>query len=161
TSAGGHDFTCGLAIDKRNHFYTASSAQGLLRISPEEKRVEVLATGFRNPDGVALLPDDSVTLPCSEGEWTPSSMICLVPPHFGYQGPQNNKAPSPPFAYLPRGIDNSSGGQIVVPDDRWGPLRGQLIHFSSGQCSHFLVLRDEVAGQSQGAVVPLVGDFRS
>jgi azurin len=27
--------------------------------------------------------------------------------------------------------------------------------------NHFLVLRDEVAGQSQGAVVPLVGDFRS
>jgi len=35
------------------------------------------------------------------------------------------------------------------------------VHFSFGSCTHFLVLRDEVAGQPQGAVVPLVGDFRS
>lgn len=169
TSASGHDFTCGLACDRDNRFYTASGMQGLLRITPSEKKVEVLATGFRNPDGVTLLPDASMTLPCSEGEWTPASMICLVPahqeaiapPHFGYSGPKNDQPPSLPLAYLPRGIDNNSGGQTVVPDDRWGPLRGQLIHFSSGQGSHFLVLRDQVAGQWQGAVVPLVGDFRS
>ena len=35
------------------------------------------------------------------------------------------------------------------------------MHFSFGACTHFLVLRDEVAGQPQGAIVPLVGDFRS
>jgi azurin len=35
------------------------------------------------------------------------------------------------------------------------------VHFSFGSCTHFLVLRDEVGGQPQGAVVPLVGDFRS
>ena len=96
-------------------------------------------------------------------------MICLVPPetaaaappHFGYGGPRDDQPPSLPLAYLPRGLDNSSGSQVTVPDDRWGPLRGQMIHFSSGQGSHFLVLRDEVAGQPQGAVVPLVGEFRS
>ncbi len=169
TSTSGHDFICGLAIDQQSRFYTASGMQGVLRISPVQRQVDVLATGLRNSDGLALLPDGSVTVPCSEGEWTPASMICLVPPqaeptlppHFGYLGPKDNKAPSPPFVYLPRGIDNSSGGQVVVPDGRWGPLRGQLIHFSSGQCSHFLILRDEVAGQPQGAVVPLIGDFRS
>jgi azurin len=94
-------------------------------------------------------------------------MICLVkpgqnpPPHFGYQGPQNGQPPSLPMVYLPRGLDNSSGGQAVVADERFGPLAGQIIHLSSGQGSHFLVLRDEVAGQPQGAVVPLPGEFRS
>ena len=42
-----------------------------------------------------------------------------------------------------------------------GRSAGRLVHFSFGACTHFLVLRDEVAGQLQGAVVPLVGDFRS
>lgn len=169
TSPAAHDFICGLACDREGRFYTASGSQGLLRISADGQHVNVLATGFRNPDGVTLLPDNSVTLPCSEGEWTPASMICLVPSHqedaapshFGYSGPRGNQAPSLPLVYLPRGLDNSSGGQAVVPDDRWGPIREQLIHFSFGQGSHFLVLRDEVAGQAQGAVIPLAGDFRS
>ena len=169
TSPAGHDFTCGLARDPQGRFYTASGKQGLLRISANGEQIEVLATGLRNPDGVALQPDGAVTLPCSEGDWTPASMICLVPRetaaasslHFGYGGPRENQPPSLPLAYLPRGLDNSSGGQVTIPDDRWGPMRGQLIHFSFGQSSHFLVLRDEVAGQAQGAVVPLVGEFRS
>jgi azurin len=65
------------------------------------------------------------------------------------------------LAYLPRGLDNSSGGQTVVPDGRWGPLAGQVIHFSYGAGTHFLLLRDEVQGQPQGASVPLPGEFLS
>jgi putative heme-binding domain-containing protein len=167
TSAAGHDFVCGLQRDAAGNFYTASGPQGLLHISADGKRAKVLATGFRNPDGLGLLHDGSLTVPCSEGEWTPASMICLVhpgaasPPGFGYGGPKNGRPPALPLVYLPRGLDNSSGGQVVVSSDRWGPLKGQLIHFSYGAGSHFLVLREEVDGQPQGAVVPLPGDFLS
>ena len=118
------------------------------------RRVDVLATGFRNANGLALLADGALTVPCSEGEWTPASMICLVKPredaaaspvpHFGHLGPINSRPPTLPMVYLPRGLDNSSGGQAVVRDSRFGPLAGQIIHFSSGQGSHFPVLRDEV-----------------
>ncbi len=149
-----------------------------MRISADGQQAEVLATGFRNPDGLGLLPDGVVTVPCSEGEWTPASMICAIrpprmagvhgqhappssPPHFGYGGPKDGRPPELPLVYLPRGLDNSSGGQTVVDSDRWGPLQGQLLHFSFGAGAHFLVLRDEVAGQLQGAVVPLPGEFRS
>jgi putative heme-binding domain-containing protein len=167
TSPAGHDFICGLERDKAGNFYTASGNQGLLRISSDGKKVEVLATGFRNPAGLGLLPNGSLTVPCSEGDWTPASMVCEVKPdpsrklHYGYGGPIDNKPPELPLIYLPRGLDNSSGGQIVVTSDKWGPLNGQLLHFSYGTASHFLVLHDEVDGQSQGAVVPLVGDFLS
>ncbi|MGV3609251.1 MAG: TIM barrel protein [Planctomycetaceae bacterium] len=169
TSTGGHDFSCGLARDKEGRFYIASGKQGLIRVSADGKQVEVLATGFRNPDGLGLCEDGSVTVPCSEGDWTPASLICLVkpqslgsaPPHFGYPGPINKQPPALPLVYMPRGMDNSSGGQATVPDDRWGPLKGKLVHFSFGQGSHFMLLRDEVEGQPQGAIVPLVGDFRS
>jgi putative heme-binding domain-containing protein len=174
TSPSGHDYTCGLARDEQGRFYTASGKQGLIRISANGKSVDVLATGLRNADGVGIAHDGAITVPSSEGEWTPASMICLVKPpeksasadrsaapHFGYGGPQARRMPDLPLVYLPRGLDNSSGGQVSVPDDRWGPLKDQLIHFSFGTGSHFLVLRDEVNGQAQGAVVPLVGEFRS
>jgi len=178
TSPGGHDFVCGLQRDRAGNFYTASSVQGLLRIAPDGKKVVVLATGFRNPDGLGLCPDGAVTVPCSEGEWTPASMLCLVkpslvgrianpsyknkqPPFFGYGGPKNGRPPDLPFVYLPRGVDNSSGGQVVVTSDRWGPLEGKMIHFSYGAAAHFLLLRDDVDGQPQGAVVPLAGEFLS
>lgn len=95
-------------------------------------------------------------------------MICAVRPqesgtvpHFGHGGPRGGRIPALPLAYLPRGMDNSSGGQVFVLSDRWGPHSGGLLHFSFGMGSQFLVLRDEVNGQLQGAVVPLPGEFRS
>ncbi len=167
TSTAGHDFICGLQRDGTGNFYIASGNQGVVRISPNGKRADVVATGFRNPDGLGVSPDGLLTVPCSEGNWTPATMICGVKlsdssiPYFGYPGPKDDEAPALPMVYLPRGLDNSAGGQVTVPDDRWGPLVAQLIHFSFGTGSHFLVLRDEVAGQLQGAVVPLPGEFRS
>ncbi|HEX4588995.1 MAG TPA: DUF6797 domain-containing protein [Gemmataceae bacterium] len=167
TSPAGHDFICGLERDAAGNFYTASGNQGLLRISADGKRADVLATGFRNPDGLGITPEGKLTVPCSEGEWTPASAICEVTPratekpHFGYGGLRNGRPPDLPLAYLPRGLDNSSGGQVYISSDKWGPLQGQRVHLSFGAASHFLLLRDEVDGQAQGAIVPLVGDFNS
>jgi putative heme-binding domain-containing protein len=163
--SGGHNFKCGLERDSAGNFFTASH-QGLLRISPDGATVDVLAVGFRNPDGLGLFPDGTVTVPVSEGDYANASAICAVQQKTG-QPPESpvpnfrGTPPALPLVYLPRGLDHSSGGQTYVSSDRWGPLGGQMVHFSFGACTHFLVLRDEVAGQPQGAVVPLVGDFRS
>ena len=129
----------------------------------------MLATGFRNPDGLGILPDGTLTVPCSEGDWTPASMICVVrpsagegpPPHYGYGGPRAGQPSELPLLYLPRGLDNSSGEQVAIPAHRWGPLAGSLLHLSFGACSWGLVLIDEVDGQWQGGYVPLAGDFPS
>jgi putative heme-binding domain-containing protein len=169
TSPAGHDFICGLERDADGNFYTSSGPQGLIRISRDGKKVDVLATGFRNPDGLGLTPDGHFTVPCSEGDWTPASMVAEVrarkgpgePLFFGAGGPKNGKPPELPLVYLPRSLDNSSGGQVAVPDDRWGPLKGQMLHLSYGMGTHLLMLRDEVGGQPQGGVVPLVGEFLS
>ncbi len=163
TSTGGHDFISGLQRDSAGRFYTASSKSGLLRIAADGRSSEVIATGFRNPDGLGLSPDGTITVPNSEGEWVPTSMICEVRPggHYGYPGPKNRQPPDLPLVYLPRGLDNSSGAQVTVPDDRFGPLKGQLLHFSFGTGTHFLILREKVDGQPQGAAIPLPGDFQS
>ncbi|HWB02528.1 MAG TPA: DUF6797 domain-containing protein [Verrucomicrobiales bacterium] len=162
TSRGGHDFICGLERDGEGRFYSVSSAGGLFRIN-EGGKAETLATGFRNPDGLSLAPDGTITLSVQEGEWTPASSIVQAAPqgYYGYPGPRPSVETLLPLLYLPRGIDNSCGGQTWVPDDRWGPLRGQLIHFSQGAATHHLVLRQNVSGQWQGAAVPLPGDFLS
>ena len=76
-------------------------------------------------------------------------------------GPKAGQPPDLPLVYLPRGLDNSSGGQDRPDDGRWGPLQGQMLHFSFGTGTHFLVLREQVDGQPQGAVVPLPGEFLS
>ncbi len=183
TSPAGHDFLCGLERDSAGNFYMASGNQGLVRISADGLRADVLATGFRNPDGLGLHSMGLLTVPCSEGEWTPASMICAVPlkelangktpanlskprgeravPHFGYGGPRDGQPPELPLVYLPRGIDNSSGGQVEITSDRWGPFSGLMIHLSFGTGTHFLLLHDEVDGQRQGAIVPLPGEFLS
>lgn len=183
TSQGGHDFICGLERDAAGNFFTASSNQGLLKIAPDGKTIEVLATGFRNPDGLGLWPDGTLTVPCSEGDWTPATMIAAVPPaqvattghadskappHFGYPGSKGGNVPDLPWLYFPRGVDNSAGGQVWVDSDRWGPLRDQIVHLSFGAGSHFLLLADrieqpaaELPAWVQGAAVPLAGDFRS
>ena len=163
TSPAGHDFICGLQRDAQGNFYTVSGNQGLIKIAPDGKTVTVLATGFRNPDGLGLTPQGVTTVPSSEGEWNPASMVCEVRPgdYFGYGGPKNGRPPSLPLVYLPRGLDNSSAAQTYVSSDKWGPLRGQILHFSYGAGTDFLLLREQVDGQPQGAVVPLHDEFLS
>jgi len=171
TSPSGHDYICGLERDAEGNFYTATGNQGLVRMSRDGSVAEVVAEGFRNPDGLGIYPDGVVTVPCSEGEWTPATMICAAEskasskPFFGYRGAKFSKRevakPELPMAYLPRGLDNSAGGQVFIDSDRWGPLKGNMIHLSVGTGSHFLLLRDRVGEQLQGAVIPLPGEFAS
>jgi putative heme-binding domain-containing protein len=177
TSPSGHDYLCGLERDRDGYFYFASGNEGLVRISPDGRRATVIGTGFRNPDGLGLMADGTVTVPCSEGDWTPTSMICQIEPRdtqdalqryatepapfYGYRGPRPNQTIQLPLMYLPRGVDNSSGGQLQVQQSRLGPLEGQLVHTSFGTGTLHLLLRDRVGSQWQGASVPLPGEFRS
>ena len=77
--------------------------------------------------------------------------------------PARVPAPLPTFPWCisPAELDNSSGAQVTVPDDRFGPLRGQMLHFSFGTGTYFLLLREKVGGQPQGAAVPMPGEFLS
>ncbi|XZE45516.1 plastocyanin/azurin family copper-binding protein [Pirellulaceae bacterium SH467] len=173
TSPNGHDYICGLVRDREGNFYTVSGNQGLLRIASDGLRAEVIATGFRNPDGLGIMPDGSLTVPCSEGDWTPASMVHLVPPRddssdskqpprfYGYRGPKPGEAMEKPLVYLPRGEDNSSGGQLWVDSPRMGPLHQHLLHTSFGTGTAWMLLRDRVGDVHQSAAIRLPGEYRS
>lgn len=165
-SGGGHDFITGLERDEKGRWYFASGNQGLVRVSPDGKKTDVLANGFRNPNGLGVSPDGSVVLTSvQEGTWTPGSAICDASKggYFGNGGPRLKEPPgyTMPMLYLPRGVDNSSAGQTFIDSDRWGPVRGRWLHQSYGAARHFLVFREVVDGRSQGAAVPLPGEFLS
>jgi hypothetical protein len=67
----------------------------------------------------------------------------------------------PPLCWFPMDVDNSSGGQVWVTSDRWGPFRGALLHLSYGTCSLFAVLPQEVDGVMQGGVARFPLSFAS
>lgn len=173
TSPNGHDYICGLVRDREGNFYTASGNQGLVKISADGQSASIIATGFRNPDGLGILPDGSLTVPCSEGDWTPASMVHHIPasstlsesspsPRFyGYRGPRPGIPVEKPLLYLPRAIDNSSGGQLWVDSPRMGPLHQKLLHTSFGTGTALLVLQDRVGEVGQSAAFVLPGEYRS
>ncbi|MCM8533127.1 MAG: hypothetical protein NE330_18310, partial [Lentisphaeraceae bacterium] len=163
TSPGGHDFITGLQIDDKGRFYIASGNQGILQIDEKNKTTKVIGSGLRNPNGLAINSDGSVALTSvQEGTWTPASAINDMSQgeHFGLGGPINGKH-TEPLLYLPRGIDNSSGGQAYIDSDKWGPVKDQWMHFSMGFATQFLLLREVINGKSQSAAVVLPGEFKS
>lgn len=163
TSPAGHDFITGLQRDAEGRFLFASSNQGVVRVARDGRSAEVVATGFRNPDGLGLGPRGEIIASVQEGEWTPASMLAEIQPggHYGYRGPKEGPLGHvPPLIYLPRGLDNSCGGQVFVEGNQWGVPQGTMVHLSFGVGRGYLIIRD-AANPTQTGVVPLPGDFSS
>ena len=174
TTTGGHDYTTCLETDQHGNFYLLTAHDGVLRVSRDGKTVDAIASGFRNPNGLGVGPDGVVTVAPQEGNWTPNSAIFEVKPggYYGFGGPRVQPdrplGYDPPLCWIPRRQDNSSGGQVWVTSEKWGPLKGQMLHLSYGQCRMLLVLREKLsppalAGSAiaQGGVVELPPVFAS
>jgi len=164
----GHDVVTCLDVDDEGNFYFDSSVQGVLKYLPETDTVQVLGSGLRNPNGLGVRGDGGVVLATvQEGSWTPASAIHepAAGSFHGLGGPREGAGQygfKMPLCFVPRGIDHSSGGLDFLPaDKRLGPLSGKIVGSSFGNCTHYLVLREEINGRSQGGVVPLTGDFLS
>lgn len=167
TSPGGHDYTTCLETDDAGNFYFITALQGIWRLSPDGKQLDNIAGGLRNPNGLGVGPGPIITTAPQEGNWTPASYIAEARPGdwFGFGGPKvTPERPlgwTQPLCFIPRRRDNSSGGQVWVTSDRWGPLQDQLLHFSYGQCRQMLVLREVIKGQPQGGTVDMPQLFDS
>src|SRR5687767_7660318 len=131
----------------------------MLRVSRDGSKLEVFATGLRNVNGAGAGPNGEITAADNQGEWVPASRLDLVEPgeFLGYQ-PMSKRKPAPagpgkPLCWMPQNVDNSSGGQTWVADERWGPFKDYMLHTSYGAASLLLVLQAEVDGVAQGGVV--------
>ena len=167
TSTGGHDYATSLETDTNGNFYYVDPI-GAHRVLRDGSRQELIASGFRNPNGMGASPDGKiVTVAPQQGEWTPSSVIIEARQNgwYGYGGPRTATGRplgyDVPLCWIPHSVDNSGGSQLWITSDKWQPLTGHFLHFSWGRCAQFLVLREIVDGIAQGALVPLPGRFVS
>jgi hypothetical protein len=190
STEGFHEFVFDLQTDKDGNFYFAkanpvnsggsgfgrgggngsvcSHSGGLFKVSKDGKKFEIIATGFRAPNGIGVSPDGQVTTSDNEGTWVPTTPINWIQTG-GFHGVSNRFTSTktmdrfiPPLTWLPKDYDNSGGGQIVVTSDKWGPYKGEWLHESYGRSSLFLMLKERGAnGQMQGGVVKFPLKFTS
>ena len=185
-----HAFNFDLQTDASGNFYYAKAGHGsdfslpgaVVKISPDGKQRSVYCTGFRTPNGMGMLPDDRLTASDNQGQWTPASKISLLRPGGFYGWVQSYNIPGmwspdggkidvatvkapprfdPPLVWMPQEFDNSSGGQIWVDDDRFGPLSGHLLHTSFGKGWMSYLMMQDVGAVSQAAIIKLPFDFRT
>jgi azurin len=164
TPVGGHDYLTGLETDAQGRFYFASGKLGINRIAADGKSTEVLATGFRNPNGLAVGPNGEVIAGVQEGDWTAASWLTELQQggHYRHGGPRPGPLGDlPPTLFFPRGVENSCGGQVFVDSANFGLPQGSLVHLSWGYGTAFVILRETIEGQVQGCAMPLPVEFRS
>jgi hypothetical protein len=164
-TTNGHAYATCLEADPAGNFYYTKCGDGtehggtMLRVSKDGSKLEVFATGLRNVNGAGAGPNGEITAADNQGEWVPASRLDVVTPgeFLGYQ-PMSKRSPPPtdpgkPLCWMPQNVDNSSGGQVWVTSDRWGPFKGSMLHTSYGAAALLLVLQEKVDGIDQGGVV--------
>ena len=170
-----HEFTFDLDRDSEGNFYFAKAARHALpakvkhhgvifKLDPAGRDLEVLCTGFRVPNGVAVGPNGEVTTSDQEGHWIPSTRVNLCTPgsFHGYMwggSIPDREGYDDPITWLPISVDNSGAGQAWINTDRWGPFQGHLVHSSFGRGKIFLTLMEQAGATVQGGAVELPVDF--
>lgn len=179
-SSNFHEFAFDLQTDKEGNFYFAKGGpvrgggrgfdkilphHGIVaKISPDGKKLEVLATGLRAPGGIGIGPEGQITTGENEGTWQPCCKINYfaakdAPVFLGTEDMRHSLTDEPftkPLVYLPMDVDNSGGSQVWVPEfAKFGLKDGELLHLSYGKSSIFRVLPVVQNGKLQGGVVKL------
>jgi glucose/arabinose dehydrogenase/cytochrome c553 len=179
-SANGHEYVTCLETDSDGWFYfLKGNCDGktdhdgcLLRVSPDGRKLEVVATGFRNANGLGIerngeIGGDFISVAPQEGEWTPGSAIFQVwPGHFYGYVPSAHREEPPrqfmqPVCWIPRLQDNSCGGQVWLPHRRWGLDRRLALHLSYGTSRAFLWLLEDVPESELAVRKPTVEPFKA
>ena len=156
----GHTHVFGLDRDKEGNMYFPAY-DIMIKVPGDGGASSVFAKGFRNCMGCSVSPDGMILASSQEGTWTPASQILEIREGAHYGHKRSNEPIEPAMVWIPRGVDNSTGGMEFVRSDRWGPLGNSLLGFSYGYGSHYLILIDKNNPRKQGAIVPLEGEFSS
>jgi hypothetical protein len=177
-SNGFHAYNFDLDTDSAGNLYYVkpgrytdySEPGGMLKLAPDGSAVEVIARGFRVPNGMGIDPaNDTIYVSGQEGQWVPASKITIVPQVPGVQqwlGVSQRETPDfesfvQPLIWMPRELDNSTASMEMVRDARFGPLDGKLVHVSFGKGWMYYHMQEEVDGVVQGAVVAMPFQFKA
>jgi hypothetical protein len=167
-----HEFAMDLQTDPQGNFYYAKAARHakdalvpqhgtLLKVSKDGSRTEIIASGFRAPNGVCVNNDGTFILSDQEGHWTPKNRINWIKAGGFYgnmMGYHEGRQPDDfelPVVWIHNSFDRSPAEQLWVTSYRWGPLKGALISLSYGTGRILGVMHEQVGDRRQGAVVRL------
>ena len=184
-----HAFTLNLETDSEGNFYFSKATpwppqvrgEGppraaeitphhgvLFKLSPDGQDLEIVATGLRNPNGMAISPDDVIVYPDNQGNWVPTSNVIrikeggfhgFVPSAHSAKIPEN---PVEPVVWIPHFVDNSPGSPVWITSEAWpDALKGGLMLTSYGRANLSLMLTEEIDGVMQGGVLNLPLEFKS
>lgn len=180
-----HEFAFDLQQDKAGNLYIIKAGgvnpggQGfqrpitrdhgtLMKITPDGSRLEVIAAGFRAPNGMCVRADGQAVTGDNQGTWTPVDRLNWIKPG-GFYGVVDLAHRDPPPTITDNPLcwfwypswDNSCGDPIFVTSDKWGQKPGELWYLSYGQSSLLHILPEEVDGQMQGGATRMPWHFQS
>ncbi len=140
-----HEFVMDLQTDKDGNLYYCRSGHYLqskrgdncvvYKLSPDGKKIEKFARGFREPNGMSIGPDGTMTIADNEGNGIPQTPIYRLLPGKDYgftpstTGKVNDgtwKMLQQPIVWLGPKIDTSAGTQVWVPERRAEPRKGPV-----------------------------------
>lgn len=174
-----HEFAMGLQSDGAGNLYYAKSGRHarealipqhgtLIKVSPDGKDSEIIASGFRAANGVCINPDGSFLVTDQQGYWNPMNRINWIDVSgeskfygnmWGYDPPADDSddAMEQPMMWVDMAFDRSPSELLWVDSKQWGPLNGSLLSFSYGFGKIQLVLHEEINGQKQAGVIDIPG----
>lgn len=158
-SMNAHDYVTCLDTGPDGSFYYIHARTGVMQVARDGSSSRSIADGFRNPNGMGVSPTGVITAAPQQGQWTPESSLIVVREggYYGFGGPRvtpdRQTGWDLPMCFIPRELDNSGGGQVWVEGDRWGPLKGQMLHLSYGQCRLLLALTEQSGSTVQGGTI--------
>jgi hypothetical protein len=167
-----HEFVMDLQTDKDGNLYYCRSGHYIqskrgdncviYKLSRDGRKLEKFARGFREPNGLSIGPDGTMTVADNEGNGIPQTPIYRLLPGKDYgftpslTGNVNQgtwKMLQQPILWLGPKVDTSAGAQVWVPSGaKWGPLSERILHTSYGNCALFHFMIDKGGEPWQGAV---------
>ncbi|CAN5370249.1 c-type cytochrome [soil metagenome] len=173
-----HEFAMGLQTDAAGNFVYAKGAPHakkavvsqhgtLLQVSKDGTKTDILATGFRAPNGVCVNADGTYFVTDQEGFWMPKNRINWIRPNgsqprfygnfWGYTSviDPSDAAQEEPLCWITNRFDRSPAELIHVESHSWGGMNGALLNISYGAGKVYVVPHEKAGDTMQGGMVAL------
>lgn len=175
-----HDFSFGPAVDAQGNLYVMRNGnRGVfevplmgwcLKLSPNGSDLLPFCDGLRSPNGFGNYQGD-IFMSENQGNWVGACKLTHLQKGKFYGFPSTFPAPKeqfddpkmfePPAVWFPYSLAKSTSGFDTIPDDRFGPFKGQLMVGDFQNAILMRVCLEKVNGEWQGAVFPFAKGFNS
>jgi hypothetical protein len=154
----------------------------VVAVDPVHGRAELVATGFRSPDGVGFDAAGRLLVSDNQGDWRGTSELFVVRPGGFYGHPASlvwrpdwdgreplkvpvdelNRLRTPAAVWFPHeNFANSPTEPVAIPrTPAWGAFGGQTLIGEMNNARLLRLMIEEVDGVAQGAAVALLQDQR-